>query len=195
MVSIDFFEGILFHVFIQWVGSLLEMAERRPGAPIIAQKLTESMGLRAATKPLENSIVMKKMNYDSNGVIPSSCYVGPRIEGHKRTFIQSNSVFVPAPVDKNGPYAFAVDFLMGGVSAAVSKTAAAPIERVKLLIQNQDEMIKAGRLQQPYSGIGNCFSRTVQDEGFMSLWRGNTANVIRYFPTQVCLISAYIHSG
>lgn len=32
---------------------------------------------------------------------------------------------------------FALDFLMGGVSAAVSKTAAAPIERVKLLIQNQ----------------------------------------------------------
>lgn len=27
--------------------------------------------------------------------------------------------------------------LVGGVSAAVSKTAAAPIERVKLLIQNQ----------------------------------------------------------
>lgn len=32
---------------------------------------------------------------------------------------------------------FVVDFLMGGVSAAISKTAAAPIERVKLLIQNQ----------------------------------------------------------
>jgi solute carrier family 25 (adenine nucleotide translocator) protein 4/5/6/31 len=30
---------------------------------------------------------------------------------------------------------FFVDFMMGGVSAAVSKTAAAPIERVKLLIQ------------------------------------------------------------
>lgn len=30
---------------------------------------------------------------------------------------------------------------MGGVSAAVSKTAAAPLERVKLLIQNQDEMV------------------------------------------------------
>ena len=29
------------------------------------------------------------------------------------------------------------DFLIGGVAAAVSKTAAAPIERVKLLIQNQ----------------------------------------------------------
>jgi solute carrier family 25 (adenine nucleotide translocator) protein 4/5/6/31 len=83
-------------------------------------------------------------------------------------------------VDKN----FFVDFAMGGVSAAVSKTAAAPIERVKLLIQNQDEMIKVGRLAEPYKGIGDCFKRTIAEEGFGSLWRGNTANVLRYFPTQ-----------
>jgi len=79
---------------------------------------------------------------------------------------------------------FAIDFLMGGVSAAVSKTAAAPIERVKLLIQNQDEMIKAGRLKDPYKGIADCFRRVIKDEGFAALWRGNMANVIRYFPTQ-----------
>ncbi|WVR06360.1 ADP,ATP carrier protein, mitochondrial [Kwoniella sp. DSM 27419] len=79
---------------------------------------------------------------------------------------------------------FFIDFMMGGVSAAVSKTAAAPIERVKLLVQNQDEMIKAGRLGRPYKGIGDCFSRTVQAEGVVSLWRGNVANVLRYFPTQ-----------
>lgn len=95
----------------------------------------------------------------------------------------SSPVFVQAPSEK-GFSSFAVDFLMGGVSAAVSKTAAAPIERVKLLIQNQDEMIKAGRLSKPYSGITECFSRTMKEEGIMSLWRGNTANVIRYFPTQ-----------
>jgi len=80
--------------------------------------------------------------------------------------------------------AFAIDFAMGGVSAAVSKTAAAPIERVKLLIQNQDEMLKSGRLQVPYKGIGDCFGRVIREEGFISLWRGNLANVIRYFPTQ-----------
>ncbi|KXG47031.1 Mitochondrial carrier protein [Penicillium griseofulvum] len=79
---------------------------------------------------------------------------------------------------------FVVDFLMGGVSAAVSKTAAAPIERVKLLIQNQDEMLKQGRLDRKYNGITDCFKRTAAAEGVMSLWRGNTANVIRYFPTQ-----------
>ncbi|KAJ5398887.1 hypothetical protein N7465_009376 [Penicillium sp. CMV-2018d] len=79
---------------------------------------------------------------------------------------------------------FVVDFLMGGVSAAVSKTAAAPIERIKLLIQNQDEMLKQGRLDRKYNGIADCFKRTAAAEGVVSLWRGNTANVIRYFPTQ-----------
>jgi len=87
-------------------------------------------------------------------------------------------------IEKGGAMGFAVDFLMGGVSAAVSKTAAAPIERVKLLIQNQDEMIKQGRLTEPYKGIGDCFSRVIRDEGVVSLWRGNMANVLRYFPTQ-----------
>lgn len=96
----------------------------------------------------------------------------------------SPPVCVQAPAEK-GIAGFAIDFLMGGVSAAVSKTAAAPIERVKLLIQNQDEMIRAGRLSEPYKGIGECFKRTIQEEGMGSLWRGNTANVIRYFPTQV----------
>uniref|UniRef100_A0A8R7UX10 ADP/ATP translocase n=1 Tax=Triticum urartu TaxID=4572 RepID=A0A8R7UX10_TRIUA len=98
--------------------------------------------------------------------------------------MSSSPLFANAPPEKKGVKNFAIDFLMGGVSAAVSKTAAAPIERVKLLIQNQDEMIKAGRLSEPYKGIGDCFGRTIKDEGFGSLWRGNTANVIRYFPTQ-----------
>lgn len=96
-------------------------------------------------------------------------------------------IFIQAPAEK-GLSGFAIDFLMGGVSGAVSKTAAAPIERVKLLIQNQDEMIKSGRLAEPYKGIGECFTRTVKDEGILSLWRGNNTNVIRYFPTQVCYI-------
>jgi solute carrier family 25 (adenine nucleotide translocator) protein 4/5/6/31 len=79
---------------------------------------------------------------------------------------------------------FLIDFMMGGVSAAVSKTAAAPIERVKLLIQNQDEMIKQGRLKEGYKGIADCFRRVSAEEGIAAFWRGNLANVIRYFPTQ-----------
>ncbi|KVI00676.1 Adenine nucleotide translocator 1 [Cynara cardunculus var. scolymus] len=88
-------------------------------------------------------------------------------------------ICVQAPAEK-GLSGFAIDFLMGGVSAAVSKTAAAPIERVKLLIQNQDEMLKSGRLAEPYKGIGDCFGRTIKDEGFVALWRGNTANALNF---------------
>src|SRR3954463_15507130 len=45
-------------------------------------------------------------------------------------------------------------------------------------------MLKSGRLDRKYNGIVDCFRRTMSDEGIVSLWRGNTANVIRYFPTQ-----------
>merc|ERR1711993_231552 len=79
---------------------------------------------------------------------------------------------------------FAENFALSGCAAVVSKTAAAPIERIKLLIQNQDEMIKQGKLDTKYKGIGECATRTMRNEGLASFWRGNLANCIRYFPTQ-----------
>jgi len=79
---------------------------------------------------------------------------------------------------------FIENFMISGCAAATAKTATAPIERVKLLVQNQDEMIKQGRLDKPYSGIIDCWTRTMKAEGLGSFWRGNLANVLRYFPTQ-----------
>lgn len=84
---------------------------------------------------------------------------------------------------KPDPYKFAKDFLAGGISAAVSKTAVAPIERVKLLLQVQHSSTQIAKDKQ-YKGIVDCFSRVSKEQGFWSLWRGNLANVIRYFPTQ-----------
>lgn len=78
---------------------------------------------------------------------------------------------------------FMLDFMIGGVSAAVSKTLVAPIERVKLLLQVQDSN-KNIAVDKRYKGIGDCFSRVASEQGIASFWRGNTANVIRYFPTQ-----------
>merc|ERR1712060_193402 len=61
----------------------------------------------------------------------------------------------------------------------------APIERVKLLIQTQDANPKiiSGEVAR-YTGIVNCFTRVSSEQGFSAFWRGNTVNVIRYFPTQ-----------
>merc|ERR1712051_164523 len=78
---------------------------------------------------------------------------------------------------------FMADFMIGGVSAAVSKTIVAPIERVKLLLQVQDASSSI-KPEDRYNGIGDCFSRVIKEQGFSSLWRGNLANVVRYFPTQ-----------
>ncbi|ESN92268.1 hypothetical protein HELRODRAFT_186151 [Helobdella robusta] len=79
---------------------------------------------------------------------------------------------------------FYENFLLSGAAAIISKTAAAPIERVKLLVQNQGEMIKMGRLDRPYNGVIDCTVRTFKTEGILPFWRGNLANCIRYFPTQ-----------
>ncbi|KAL7068253.1 putative carrier protein [Cryptosporidium serpentis] len=80
---------------------------------------------------------------------------------------------------------FALDFTTGGISAALSKTAVAPIERVKLLLQTQDtnlDIISGNTLR--YKGIVDCITRVTKEQGPISLWRGNLTNVIRYFPTQ-----------
>jgi len=76
------------------------------------------------------------------------------------------------------------NFALSGCAAVISKTVAAPIERVKLMIQNQDEMIKSGALKERYRGPVDCFGRVLREEGLLSLWRGNAANCLRYFPTQ-----------
>jgi len=86
--------------------------------------------------------------------------------------------------EKKPTLGFAENFVLSGCAAVISKTAAAPIERIKLLVQNQDEMIKAGRLSEPYKGVIDCTVRTFRTEGVIPFWRGNLANCLRYFPTQ-----------
>ena len=78
---------------------------------------------------------------------------------------------------------FMLDFIAGGISAAVSKTVVAPLERVKMLLQIQDAH-KGIPADQRYKGVVDCFSRVHKEQGFLSFWRGNVVNVIRYFPTQ-----------
>jgi solute carrier family 25 (adenine nucleotide translocator) protein 4/5/6/31 len=79
---------------------------------------------------------------------------------------------------------FAEDFVLSGVAAVTSKTISAPIERIKMVVQNQDEMIRQGRLDRPFKGIIDCTRWIMEKEGFAAFWRSNFTNCIRYFPTQ-----------
>jgi len=80
-----------------------------------------------------------------------------------------------------------INLAPGGISGAISKTLTAPLEKVKLAIQNQDSnpAIISGEMKR-YTGMGDCFSRHVSELGASSLWRGNFANCIRYVPTAAC---------
>jgi solute carrier family 25 (adenine nucleotide translocator) protein 4/5/6/31 len=97
----------------------------------------------------------------------------------------SPSVTLHAPKEGPDPYGFLKDLAAGGVAGGISKTVVAPIERVKLLLQTQDShpLIRSGEMPR-YKGIIDCFSRVASEQGIVSFWRGNMANVIRYFPTQ-----------
>ncbi|KAL1456556.1 hypothetical protein WDU94_001277 [Cyamophila willieti] len=97
--------------------------------------------------------------------------------------VQKQEAPMPMAPALADPMAFAKDFLAGGISAAVSKTAVAPIERVKLLLQVQ-HISKQITEEQRYKGMVDCFVRIPKEQGVTAYWRGNMANVIRYFPTQ-----------
>jgi solute carrier family 25 (adenine nucleotide translocator) protein 4/5/6/31 len=83
---------------------------------------------------------------------------------------------------------FGLDFVAGGLSGCVSKTLAAPIDRVKLLLQTQKVNADlAGNKR--YNGTLDCIRRVYREQGPLSFWRGNVANLLRYFPNQALSFS------
>jgi len=59
------------------------------------------------------------------------------------------------------------------------------VERVKLLMQTQDSNpeVVSGKVKR-YTGIGDCFSRVMKEQGLKAFWRGNLVNCLRYAPQQ-----------
>ncbi|XP_071964523.1 ADP/ATP translocase 1-like [Antedon mediterranea] len=81
-----------------------------------------------------------------------------------------------------GVPSFLKNLTCGGLSAIIAKVAVAPLERVQLLLQVQPTLSIPPNKR--YKGLIDCLVRIPKEQGFFSLWRGNTANVIRSFPAQ-----------
>lgn len=71
------------------------------------------------------------------------------------------------------------NMLAGGLAGMFTKTATAPLERIKILLQtnkmNADNPSK-------YRNVFQTGMVVIKEDGFMALWKGNGANVVRVIP-------------
>ncbi|GAB5364260.1 hypothetical protein AAMO2058_000954600 [Amorphochlora amoebiformis] len=72
----------------------------------------------------------------------------------------------------------------GGIAGMVARTCVAPIERVKILYQIQKGSVNSVS----YFALG---PRLVREEGIASLWKGNSAAVIRVIPYTAIQFASY----
>ncbi len=86
---------------------------------------------------------------------------------------------------KSGAAQLLQDLVIGGSVGAIAKTAMAPVERIKLLLQTMDSNpdIVSGKVER-YKGVGDCFTRVRAEQGMAAFWRGNLVNCLRYAPQQ-----------
>jgi solute carrier family 25 (mitochondrial carrier protein), member 16 len=75
-------------------------------------------------------------------------------------------------------------FIAGGIAGCVAKTLVAPIDRVKILLQVHNVHYEG-------STIYNIFYRIVKEEGATSLYKGNSAQMIRIFPYAAMQFTSY----
>lgn len=85
---------------------------------------------------------------------------------------------------KKAKLSFAENFGLAGLAAVISKTVAAPLERIKMVVQNQDEMLKKGTLERGFKNPFDCGAWIMKNEGPAAFWKSNFTNCLRYFPTQ-----------
>ncbi|KAA0044166.1 hypothetical protein IC582_009615 [Cucumis melo] len=81
-------------------------------------------------------------------------------------------------------------FAAGAVSGAVAKTATAPLERIKLLMQTQGARIAEEGAKKSI-GFIEAIRTIVKVEGVKGLWKGNFPQVIRIIPYSAIQLFAY----
>lgn len=75
-------------------------------------------------------------------------------------------------------------FVSGGLAGSMAKTLVAPIDRVKILLQVHNVHYEG-------YGIFESFYQVYKKEGFLSLYKGNGAQMLRIFPYAAMQFTSY----
>ncbi|PPD66359.1 hypothetical protein GOBAR_DD36766 [Gossypium barbadense] len=156
------------------------------------ENLAARLSCRTEHEPLHPLISQKIRWQPDLSFRPFNYTAAPIIENMGSTAGTSSVVkpsppaFVGAPMEKSSKASLIKELVALGLLKAV----AAPFEQVKLLLQNQKDIIKSGRQHKPYNGILHCFTTTIRNEGIFSLWRGYTAmTMVHVSATVTCTAS------
>nr|CAX74637.1 Grave disease carrier protein homolog [Schistosoma japonicum] len=90
------------------------------------------------------------------------------------------------PIESSHRVSIGINILTGGLAGCVAKTAIAPLDRAKINFQSTRMPFNVRNLTQ-------FLKNTYQEQGFMCLWRGNTATLARIFPYAAIQYSAHDH--
>lgn len=104
------------------------------------------------------------------------------------TLVRRESLSTPSPPSVLSNPALQ-SLLAGGIAGVVSRTAVAPVERVKILLQVQSLSARSGAPR--YGSVFGSLRSISRAEGVAGLWKGNSANCVRVFPSSALQFWAY----
>ncbi|KLT42548.1 mitochondrial carrier [Cutaneotrichosporon oleaginosum] len=81
--------------------------------------------------------------------------------------------------------------MAGGLAGAASRTAVAPLERLKIILQVQASSPASAAGGQAYGAIWPSLVRMWKDEGFAGFMKGNGINVVRILPYSALQFTSY----
>ena len=112
---------------------------------------------------------------------------GNRVGEHRRKSpaARDHEVAAVAAAPRDTASQVGLTILAGGIAGIVAKTASAPMDRIKIIFQT--DSVREFSLR----SAAREARRVVGEEGFWSLWRGNSATVVRVFPYAGMQFAAY----
>ncbi|TVU14312.1 hypothetical protein EJB05_37773 [Eragrostis curvula] len=80
--------------------------------------------------------------------------------------------------------------LAGGLSGVAAQVVASPADLIKVRMQADSRLISQG-IQPRYTGIVDAFTKIIQAEGFLGLWKGVVPNAQRAFLVNLGELTCY----
>lgn len=75
--------------------------------------------------------------------------------------------------------------VMGAVAQSIASTATYPYQVIKARLQ------QGGPLADKYTGTWDCTTKIIRHEGYIGLFKGLSANILKVMPTGAIIFAAY----